>query len=369
MKLTFKRDDAVRLLDRTASVVRRGGSIPILNHLLLQASNKGLRVTGSNLEMEASATIRADVSKDGAFAVPAERFATIVKNLGAGAEIAMKLDGPQLAVSSGRSHYKLPKLSADDFPHLEALGLPDPVQTTTRYLSDLLRKASEAACQDEARPAFCGVHLISDGPAFSAVATNGRMLSVLCVEGEPGIEAFPAKTVPNAVVSAMLRVLTDGEIAHVAWNHHLIRLVAGGVTLVAKLIDYPFTAYKSMIPADYEPPLTLNAADFRLALTRIAPFADDNDPVVALEYGPEGCSLAAASTIAGAAAHEGIDGQWSGEHRRILTGAKGLKHALNAIDGETFEVHRHLSDNIHVLRLSDPSERGLTIILTTMRGK
>ncbi len=117
MKLTIERAALLDALSHVQNIVERRTTIPILSNVLLQARKGELRLTATDLDIEAIDSAEAKVSRDGAVTAPAGTLFDVVRKLPSGAEVQIELDAEtqRLVLTAGRSKFELPTLPAADF--------------------------------------------------------------------------------------------------------------------------------------------------------------------------------------------------------------------------------------------------------------
>src|SRR6195952_5408703 len=104
MKVTVERVALLRALGHVHRVVERRNTIPILSNVLLRAGEGGLKLKATDLAMEVTESIRADVTQPGATTVPAHVIYDIVRKLADGAQVSLETTGEagQMQLRSGR---------------------------------------------------------------------------------------------------------------------------------------------------------------------------------------------------------------------------------------------------------------------------
>ena len=121
MKVTVERSTLLKSLSHVHRVVERRNTIPILSNLLLSASESGLRLKATDLDIEVVETIPADAAEPGATTVPAHTLYDIVRKLPDGAQVSLETTGDSgLVLRSGRSRFQLQTLPESDFPDITA---------------------------------------------------------------------------------------------------------------------------------------------------------------------------------------------------------------------------------------------------------
>ncbi|HZD27169.1 MAG TPA: DNA polymerase III subunit beta, partial [Xanthobacteraceae bacterium] len=122
MKVTVERAALLRSLSHVHRVVERRNTIPILANVLIKAEKSKLAFKATDLDVEVTETIAAEVGPGGATTVPAHMFYEIVRKLPEGTQIVIEASGDRavLTIRAGRSRFTLQTLPESDFPDLAA---------------------------------------------------------------------------------------------------------------------------------------------------------------------------------------------------------------------------------------------------------
>src|SRR5262249_4300411 len=120
MKVTIERSVLLKALGHVHRIVERRNTIPILANVLLEAGDSRLSLKSTDLDLEASESVPADVDQNGATTVPAHvTYKTGRKVRGAPQAILETAgDAGQFVLRSCRSRFALQALPASDFPDL-----------------------------------------------------------------------------------------------------------------------------------------------------------------------------------------------------------------------------------------------------------
>ena len=122
MEISVSRQDLLRELSATQSVVERKTTIPILSNFLLEVgpgegNNPGrLTITATDLDQSIRTSCFAKVKKPGACTIPARKLFDYVKLLPDG-DISIKLmENHWVQIRSGRSNTKMVGMARANFP-------------------------------------------------------------------------------------------------------------------------------------------------------------------------------------------------------------------------------------------------------------
>ncbi len=124
MEFSADTSSLAEALDQVQEAVEKKTTIPILSHVLVEASANGLRLVATDLELGIRAFCPAQVKAPGSVAALARRLLEIVRSLPDGDVRVRALENHWLQVSAGRSVFKLAALAKDKFPALPDVPQP-----------------------------------------------------------------------------------------------------------------------------------------------------------------------------------------------------------------------------------------------------
>lgn len=259
MKLALSRRDLHPVLAVVQRIVERRAHVPILSNVLLSADARGLTLRATDLDIEISTRIAAEVEEPGSITVPAARLHDIVGKLADG-QIRLEAAGDsasEVRLVSGRARFALQALPATDYPALESGELPHAFGLPADLLAAALEGVALAISTEETRYYLNGVyvHVSGDTGLLTFVATDGHRLSLVRRDCPNGADAMPGVIVPRKTVAEVIKLCRGNpKEAHLSVSDAKIRFEIGDVTLVSKLIDGTFPEYGRVIPAP--PPIT-----------------------------------------------------------------------------------------------------------------
>lgn len=285
MKLLIGRAELTRVLTNVSRVVEARNTIPILSSLRLSAADGKLTVTGTDLDIVATASANADIEQDGAVCVDAKLFGDIVKKVGG--DISISLEAEKLIVKSGRSRFSLATLPAADFPDLGGGTFTAEFEIDLAALFD---PVAFAISNEETRFYLNGVFFSSaEGQPSVAVATDGHRLAR---NFGPVLPTFAGIIVPRKTVS-----LLPKGVARVSVSENKIRVISGDFVMTSKLIDGTFPDYQRVIPMQNANAVTVNRDDMLQAAERVVTVSSEKTRAVKLSVAPGSISLSARSEI------------------------------------------------------------------------
>src|ERR1700747_1514500 len=183
MKVTVERAALLKSLGHVHRVVERRNTIPILANVLIKAEKSKLTFKATDLDVEVTESIPAEVGPPGSTTVPAHMFYEIVRKLPEGAQIVVEASGDRAvrAIRAGRSRFTLQTLPESDFPDLAAGEMSHSFTLAAADMKRLIDRTQFAISTVETRYYLNGIYLHSAGTAkaatLRAVATDGHRLA------------------------------------------------------------------------------------------------------------------------------------------------------------------------------------------------
>lgn len=346
MKLSIARRDLHPVLTIVQRIVERRNNILILSNVLLSADARGLTLRATDLDIEISTRIAAEVEEPGSITVPAARLHDIVGKLADG-QIRLEAAGDsasEVRLVSGRARFALQALPATDYPALESGELPHAFGLPADLLAAALEGVALAISTEETRYYLNGVYVhVSEAESrlLTFVATDGHRLSLVrryCPEGADGM---PGVIVPRKTVAEVSKLCRGNpKEARLSISDTKIQFEIGDVTLVSKLIDGTFPEYGRVIPPP--PPITavVPREATREAVDRVMTVTAERGRAVkiTIEEAASEMRLEVANPDAGSAV-ETVD-MAAPASGSIVIGLNGqyLAGALEALGGDTVSI-------------------------------
>ena len=152
MELTIQKSPFLKALSHGQSIVEKRNTVPVLSHVLLSATQAGLTLTSTDLDLSLIETISAQVKIAGRICVPAHLLYDIIKKLpDLPIDLAINHETQQLNIKAGRSIFNLPGLSPDDFPEITSTPLSHSFDISAKDLCFMIDYTKFAMSEDVLR--------------------------------------------------------------------------------------------------------------------------------------------------------------------------------------------------------------------------
>jgi DNA polymerase III subunit beta len=374
MKFAVDRAVLMKALAHVQSVVERRNTIPILANVMLTASDAGLRLTATDMEIAIVEDIPGvSVARPGRTTAPAATLYEIVRKLGESAKIEFDHAGGDapLALRAGRFATSLMVLPVEDFPSMTEGKLPHRFRLKAGTVRDFVDRTRFAISTEETRYYLNGIYLhlaeTPDGPKLRAVATDGHRLALYEEEPPEGLKGMAGVIVPRKTIAELRKLAdeTQDEI-EVAVSDTKIRFQVGAVSLTSKLIDGTFPEYERVIPKGNDRVLRVGKKEFAEAVARVAAISTERSRPVKLSLEKNHLLLTASSPEQGQAQEELDEGKVSYDSGPMEIGfqARYLTDITDQIGGS---VEFRFADGSAPTIVQDADKRDSLYVLMPMR--
>ncbi len=274
MTVEIERDALLAALEQVKGVIEARNTIPVLHNVLFVVEDGILTVTGTDLDIEASAIAPAA----GALrtTLPSDKINLAAKSFKPGKLTIVPVEGRNaVTVKQGRGVRTISTLPADDFPKRKALERAVSFDISSDALVGLLGACRTAQSTEETRYYLNGTYLHVAGEKLVAVATDGARLIRAETDLPEGAAEMPGIIVPRKAVGHLLGLLSHltGQI-RVETNADAIRLQLGPCTIISKLVDHTYPEYSRVIPDDGSRTVTVKREHFLAPVAAVASIVD-----------------------------------------------------------------------------------------------
>ncbi len=337
MKFSIPREALLAPIAQVVNVVERRQTLPVLANFLIEAVDEGLRITGTDMEVELVARARAEVAQTGSITVPARKLVDICKALPEGVQINVQLNDDKFALHAGRSRFTLATLPAGEFPSSDRVDSLATYPVNQGKLRWLVEKTSFAMAHQDVRHYLNGLLMEFREGSVRAVATDGHRLALAEMEA-PIRGDGRSLIVPRKGVLEMSRMLDDAdEPLNVSLGQGFLRIDRERLVMTTKLIDGRFPDYEAVVPLATEQALVINRMEFTQALQRAAILSNEKYRGVRLDLDP-GTVRVVAHNPQQEEATEEVEAEHSFDKLKVGFNVNYLLDALSAIDGEKVRI-------------------------------
>jgi DNA polymerase-3 subunit beta len=333
LKITCDRDELVSGLSVVTRAVSPRTAVQVLSGIRIGATEDGLELAATDMELSLRARVSASVSGDGAVVVPGKLLSDLARLLPQG-EVSLETHEGSLAVSAGSYASRVHTYAAEDFPKLPATDLSLTTLDAAALL-ETIERVSRSASRDDSRPVLTGILVRFEGTRLVMAATDSYRLSMKETElPEPGpdLEAI----IPARALAELQRLAAGAETVEVGVLENHVAFHVSGVWLTTRRIDGQFPNVKQLIPETFEAQLTLPRTELLEVVRRAAVMAQRNTPL-RLRFTEGELTVSAQSQDVGQT-EESLPVGYAGEPLEIGFNADFLREGLESVPTDEIEL-------------------------------
>jgi DNA polymerase-3 subunit beta len=303
MEITVSRQDLVKELTATQSVVERKTTIPILSNFLIEAEGDRLYITATDLDQAIRTSVDVKVKKPGSCTIPARKLYDYIKLLPDG-DISIKLlDNHWVQIRSGRSNTKMVGMARANYPQVPEFPSVTATSISTTALKTLIARTIFAISNEESRYTLNGALLVIKAESLAMVATDGHRLSFVEKPNESleGISGEKRVLIPRKALQELQQLLsnTEAEKVEFADDEHTLFFRVGHRTLSTRKLSGQFPNFEAVMPRDNTKFAVVRSSELYSAIQRVAQFADERSGAIKLRLEGNELRISSSSTESG----------------------------------------------------------------------
>lgn len=248
MKFTVEKETLLPVLTRINNIVEKKSTKPVLSHVLIEARDGQLHLTGLNIDIKITGTLPADIEEPGQITTNSQRLFAIISTVAGNPEVTFSLNGNLLDIAIDKSKYELNAISADDFPETTSHTFSETFSLPCDELVRLFNLVKFSMAVNDLRYFLNGVLLDIKPAQIAAVSTDGHRLSIAEIPNTFNLRPQQI-IVPRKVVGELISWLghADGEVKVGLSGSHM-QLSHGSIELTSTVIKEGYPAYENLLP-------------------------------------------------------------------------------------------------------------------------
>ncbi|MDR0397288.1 MAG: DNA polymerase III subunit beta [Oscillospiraceae bacterium] len=234
-------------------------STPILEGLLIESDENGIKLTGSDELTTITTSIDASILEEGRLALPGRLLSDVIRKL-PDADVELRFDendpSRKASLRCLGSRTMLTGLNADDYPVRQEVEEKVGFTAPQEGLRTLIQRTLFSVATDESRPILTGASLEVGEDGLTMAALDGFRLAIAHMDAPESerMGCSPVQVViPGKVLGELQHILSgDEEPAEISISDRFIRFRVGRTQIDARLLEGEFMKYRQILPTDWQ---------------------------------------------------------------------------------------------------------------------
>lgn len=238
-------------VNKAVTACMKTGSNPNLKGIYLEATDTGLLVRATNIDIGFESTVACTVKEEGKFLILGEVLARLLGTVNAKNTSSCEIEfvNNVCSVSVDQHSFKLKTLSFESFPTLPQVTGVEIVVDNKVFLNGL-RNVVYSVAKSEIKPEISGIYVKFGENNISFVATDAYRLAEKRVDVEVELPEI-SFIIPERNVKELFRIIDndyDGNIT-LTISKNSLQIKENNTYLVSRLIEGNFPNYTQIIPS------------------------------------------------------------------------------------------------------------------------
>ena len=348
MKFTIQRDYFLNQLNDTLKAISPRTTLPILTGIKIDATDKGIILTGSDSEISIEITIQenidgekiVDIEEKGSVVLPGRFFVDIVKKLPGKTVNLSTNDQFKTLITSGHSEFNVSGLDPDQYPLLPQVSEDDAIKLPIKVLKNIIAQTNFAVSTSETRPVLTGVNWLIQDKELICTATDSHRLALRKLKLEDEDIEDKNVIIPGKALSELNKIVSDSEDdINIFFASNQVLFKVGHINFISRLLEGNYPDTTRLFPENYETKLGVNNSEFYHAIDRASLLArEGGNNVIKLSTDVNKLELSSTSPEIGTVKEEVTTEEVEGESLKISFNSKYMMDALKAIDNDDVHV-------------------------------
>ena len=258
-------------LNASLSIVSRALAVrspkPILEGILFEACDEGLRLICTDMALGIETVIPATFEEEGRVVLPGKLLCEVVRKLPGGLVTFSINDRLQTTIRCGMSRTTIAGLDPVEYPELPQVSGAS-FDMPQNMLRDMIGRTLFAIAVDESRPILTGCLLEIGQSEMRVVALDGFRLAMRREE-ITGPEKDVSAVVGGKVLGDIAKILADSEDpVSLCFSRSHVKMNVGNTHIVARLLEGEFIRYRQILPQEWQTRVTIGRSELASAIDR-----------------------------------------------------------------------------------------------------
>lgn len=266
MKFSIQTSDLAQALSVVTRAISPKAVQPILEGVLIEASNGTVLLTASNGSMSIRKSVTAITDEEGNAVLNGKLLNDLARRL-PGSETTFETKVNQVRIRSGSSRTNLAMYEANSYPPVEEVKQEHVFHVSCEQLRTMIEKVSFCVCADETRQILTGISMNLTGGSVEAVALDGFRMALTSTNAN-NLDEWSI-VVPGAAAKEIARILPqDDNVCRMYIGSSKLSVTFTDTVLTTVLLSGAYPDYHRITPTSFATDVLVNRSTILSAIDR-----------------------------------------------------------------------------------------------------
>lgn len=307
-------------------------TMPILEGIYIKATNSGLTLIGSDMDVSIQTIVDADIIEDGSIVIDAKIFGEIIRKLPNSTIKIETIENQLIKITCEKSVFDVVYMNTNEYPELPEINENLKISVNQNILKNMIKGTSFAIAQDETRPILQGILFEVKNKNLNLVALDGYRLAIRSefLDSDMDIEVV----IPGKTLNEVSKILEDiDDIVDITFTDNHILFNLEKTKIISRLLEGKYINYTSLLPQEHKLLVNVNRQELQNAIERASLMAKDgNTNLIKLDFKQDNLIITSNSQLG--KVREEIEIKLQGEEIEIAFNSRYLLDVLKNIEDD-----------------------------------
>ncbi|MFR5857562.1 MAG: DNA polymerase III subunit beta [Bacilli bacterium] len=281
MKWSIEKGVILEALNNVTKALSQRTTIPVLNGIVFDVSDKGIELLASDTELTIKVMIEEKNIKylegKGKIVIQSKYFVDMIRKMPADVIDFEIEDNLKIKISTPNNQYRLNCYNPMDYPNINMEKSSDAIIISANTLREIINQTSYALSTQEVRPLLTGINLKINGDILECIATDSYRLSKKNIKLANPVEKLINIVIPGRSITEVEKIISEDENVEIHVFTNKILFIYKNISIQSNLLSGSYPETSHFIPNDYAYMINLNLKDFYDAVDRAALLAQNKE--------------------------------------------------------------------------------------------
>ena len=360
-------------LNSLQNICNKKGTLAIISNILIESSNGGILLTGTDLEVGLQIFVNAEIYNEGSLTLPAKKIFEIVRESGSDNISVEEMDNSWVIIKAGLSTYNLAGMASSEFPEFPDYQQDNFISLECHYFLELIEKCIFSIANEQENiysltSVLFEKDKIEEQYYLRMVSSDGHRLSIMQKEVSADLEKLELNEVtliPKKGLQEWKKFCENRDSIEISFEKRQMVLRDKRAIMVIRLKNGEFPQYSAIINAiELTNCLKIKRIPFLESLKRINIFTEDIYHTIQLKIDKGQMILSSQNADLGNAKDE-LPIIYDGETLTLGFNCRYFIEALQVMECESIDAY--INSNSSPCLMKSEDDKGFISIIMPMQ--